>query len=277
MGNLIPSLALLLRLIRPMIEYARYSRLRIGQTSRAGRDERRRGLRRMGGAKRCGGQMLKESVITNAVAELKYERIKRFTYRAIWSTSDVEHLLFFSLWGTPKNFLAADFGVRNKSAEAFGTECVHAFGGPIYQLMKNDEETDCFMKFSLGKLARWEPRSSLKVREVSGTELTDKIKTDVHYRLVPLISRITSLDDLLSLLLKDAEPFSWMYVNSAIRVAQIVYLSRVLGMDLGEIRVSLRPFGRELVSSIPKGADPASYIDRVLEHVEAKGVSALGA
>jgi len=55
--------------------------------------------------------MLKEKTITLGLKELEYVRCGRLIYKASWSAPDVEHYLCFSMYGTPREFLAGDFGV----------------------------------------------------------------------------------------------------------------------------------------------------------------------
>jgi hypothetical protein len=43
--------------------------------------------------------MFDEQSITPGLAELGYLRLKKLTYKAPWSLTDVEHFLFFSLYG----------------------------------------------------------------------------------------------------------------------------------------------------------------------------------
>ena len=219
--------------------------------------------------------MFKESLITDALANLKYVRLKHLTYRASWSTSDVEHFLYFSRWGTPKNFLTAYFGLRNAGAEEFGIECIRAYGGDLYRILKHDARVDCTMTFSLGNLAGWSPRWSLYIPkipthngvipEISMASLGEKIRIDVRECLFPIIHDVTSLDRLLSLLLKDVEPCRWFRVNGAIRAAQIAYLARRLGLGTAEITSMLKPFEKELRASLVRGPNPASYINDVVK------------
>lgn len=209
--------------------------------------------------------MVKEQSISGAMEDLKYVRVKRLVYRASWSTAEVEHFLYFQNWGNLKEFLAADFGFRNVGAENFGIECVRTYGGELYRILEHDPHTDCTMRFCLGKLTEWGPRSSLRIQEMPMTSLAEKIGLDVRERLVPIIHNVTSAGTLLSLLVEDVEPCPWYRVNGAIRAAQIVYLARRLGIGVDEIAEMLRPYEKILATSLPNGVKPGSYVDAIVQ------------
>lgn len=209
--------------------------------------------------------MLNEDALTGALSGLEYRRIKRRVYRATWSPPDVGHFLYVSLYGRPKEFLTVDFGIRNDGAQAFGVECVRAYGGPLYQLLRHDERVDCFMRFSLARLADWGSRTSLYLPGMSEALLLEKITTDIRGRLFPLIRGVVSTARLLTFLLKDAEPCRWMYVNAAMRAGQVAYLARMLGMQRGDTEAMLRPLEQEMKACLARGMDPASYVTSVVD------------
>ncbi|SRR5258708_6099940 len=210
--------------------------------------------------------MLREKTITLGLKELGYVRCGRFVYKAGWSTSEVEHYLYFSTYGTPKEFLTGDFGVRNEAAQLFGVKCIQAYGGAIYHLLEGDEPTHCYMRFPLGKIAGWNPRWSLAISTQPEDALVNVVKEAVREKLLPEIRDVTNLGRLLSLLVRDEEPVRWVHVNGAMRAAQIAYLARVLGIGTAEIRSMLRRRENELFAHL-KGAtlDCASYIERIID------------
>jgi hypothetical protein len=211
--------------------------------------------------------MLDELSLTAAMADVGYDRRKSYVYRAEWSTLDVEHFVYFQTYGTPKDYLAADFGIRNKEAESFAIRSIQAYAGDLYRLLRHDDGSDCFMRFSLGRLASWGIRSSLNISEMSERALAEKIKHDIRQQLFPIILEVTDLARLLSLLLVDAEPHPWIRSNGAMRAAMIVNLARRLGMQPGEVRAVLKPHNKRIATSLLKAPnpDPASYVERIIE------------
>jgi hypothetical protein len=130
-----------------------------------------------------------ENVISRPLADLGYKRVKRYVYRALWSSEDVEHFLYFSTWGAPKDYLTTYFGLRNPRAELFGVRSILAYGGHLYRLMRRDAGTDCCMKFSLGMLAGWQPRASIYLPATSGPQIAATITKSVRGPLFPLVER----------------------------------------------------------------------------------------
>ncbi len=210
--------------------------------------------------------MFDENSLSKSLAKLRYQRIKRLTYKAFWGTEEVEHFLYFSLHGKPKEFLAAQFGVRNPIAESFSLHCIHSYGGPVYQAFNPDVQTNCTMIFSLGKLARWGERSSLFMPAMSVESLAEKISADIQENLLPIVQVVTSLDAFLALLLSDVESFGWIYINGAIRAAQVASIAFRLGANVDEIRVILHPFDKLIKIHLPlEDSNSSEYLDRVIE------------
>ena len=214
-------------------------------------------------------QKFEETSVKEAMAEAGYERLKRYVYRAKWSTSEVEHFVYFQLYGTPKEYLAADFGLRNRQAEVFANKSIQAYGGDIYQLLRYDERSDCSMRFSLGQLASWGIRSSLKISAMATEALREKIRRDITELLFPIVRDVTSLDRLLGLLLADGEPYPWIRCNGAMRAAIVVHLAQQVGTPLSGIRARLEPYQRRIATNILKAPDPDpdSYVERIIRDV----------
>lgn len=219
------------------------------------------------GPKRSNLHVLDKLSLTAAMADVGYEYLKRHVYRAEWSTPEVEHFIYFQLYGTPREYLAADFGIRNKEAESFAIRSIQAYGGDIYRLLRHDDRSDCSMRFSLGQLASWGVRSSLKISAMSGVVLAEKVGHDIEQQLFPIIRDVTDLDRLLSLLLVDAEPYPWIRCNGAMRAAMIVNLSRRLGMQPRKIHTLLKSHHKRIATNLFRASDrdPSSYVERIIE------------
>lgn len=221
--------------------------------------------------------MLDELSLTATMTDVEYEYLKRHVYRAKWSTPEVEHFIYFQLYGTPSGYLAADFGIRNKEAESFAIRSIQRYGGDLYRLLRHDDCSDCFMRFSLGQLASWGIRSSLKISTTSGVILVEKIKHDIKQQLFPVVRGIKDLASLLSLLLVDAEPYPWIRCNGAMRAAMIVDLARRLGRQSEEIHALLKPHNKWIAINLLNAPDPdpSSYVERIIEDSVSNGYPSL--
>jgi hypothetical protein len=217
--------------------------------------------------------MLDEVALTAVMTDIGYGRLKRHVYRADWSTPDVEHLMYFSLYGAPKDFLTVDFGLKNLRAEIFAIKEIIKYGGVVYQGLRYDERIDTFMRFSLGTLASWGLRESIRISEMTGAELAKKIRCDIDEKLLPVIRRVRTLDELLSVFLLDEEPFPWVRCNGAIRAGEVVNLARRLGMTPSEIRALLKPFTKWIRVNLAAAPDPDpdSYIEKLIHDSSGNG------
>ncbi len=218
-------------------------------------------------------KMLDEMALTTMLTDIGYSRLKRHVYRAEWSTPDVEHLMYFLLYGTPKDFLTVDFGLKNLQAEIFAIREITKYGGVVYQGLRYDKQTDTFMRFSLGTLASWGLRASIRLSAMTSAELAKKIRCDIDQKLLPVIHGVRTLDDLLSVLLLDVEPFSWVRCNGAIRAGEIVYVARRLGMTPSDIRTLLEPVRKWIRVNIAKAPDPDpdSYVEKLIHDSSGNG------
>ncbi len=56
---------------------------------------------------------------------------------------------------------------NGEEAEFFAGRSIRAYGGDLYRALNLGDPQSCAMKFSLGGLAGWSPRSSLSTRQLS--------------------------------------------------------------------------------------------------------------
>jgi hypothetical protein len=209
--------------------------------------------------------MFDEPALASALAEAGYRRVRRHVYRAEWST-EVEHFIYFQLYGTPKDYLGADFGIRNKQAEIFAIRSLQAYGGPLERLLRPDYRNGCFMRFPLSDES-WGLRSSLTISSMSGPALARKVRDDIVQKLFPVIRDVTTLDRFLSLLLTDAEPVRWPYSNGALRAAIIVHLAQRLGMRPREIHARVQPYFKRIAYMLLDAPNPSpgAFIERLIQ------------
>ena len=218
--------------------------------------------------------MFDETSMTQGLAGLGYRRLKKLTYKASWSSIDVEHFLFLSLYGGG-NYFHCEFGIRNPAAEQFAVECLRLFGGSLFQDLRFDRRYDCHMRYSLGMWAGWGIRWSLAVSKMSQAALVDRVKSDVRDTLFPVIRSVLSVADLFALLLKDDEPCRWLRVSGTVRGAMIVFLGRRMGMERREIEGLLQPYLREIGAHMghrttERPLSPSAFLTKVLDHADQK-------
>jgi hypothetical protein len=79
-------------------------------------------------------RMKLDDILAPALAEVGYKKVAKLTYRASWSTEDVEQFLSFDTYGNPKQYLTGDAGFRNLKAEAFAEQCQQRYASKTYFL-----------------------------------------------------------------------------------------------------------------------------------------------
>lgn len=119
------------------------------------------------------------------------------------------------------------------------------------------------MRFALGRIARWEPRSSLSMIDISQRELLFIVKRDLKTYLLGSLSQLTTLDVLFRFLLSDTPLLPWFVSNGAIRAAHIAGIALQMGMEPNEIESVIRPSKAKIAYSLTFGLDTDEYIRRI--------------
>jgi hypothetical protein len=204
-----------------------------------------------------------DSIAAPALRDAGYEYIQGGIYKALWSTTEVEHFIYIRELEKSPGHIHADFGIRNVKAEVFSCNTIHAYGGEIFSLFKCSEPTSCAMRFGVGRLEPTSWPMSLHAEGVSRN-----LKESINSHLIPAIKHVVSLCDLLGLLAANMDHCPWSQSNGAIRAAQIVGLAGQLGLDhkivrgILEPRISFIARGGSKVSAVR--SDPAGYVDKIL-------------
>lgn len=209
-----------------------------------------------------------ESVLEKAMREIGYTRFAKYIYRGLFSTEEVEHFVYFRRYGIRKRYLSGVFAARNRKADEFAIVEINKYGGELYRLMEYDTQYSCLMKFPLGILAGGQPRSSIDLEEWSPDELSSKLKNDVLSKLPPVVRPVTSLADLTFLLMRDSGPFNWVYGNAAMRLAQIIYLCKLLKLS-DEGIAPLIEVHRPYIRAVLNNSDDRDFIAGVFDDADA--------
>jgi hypothetical protein len=192
--------------------------------------------------------MFEDKLMQRELAAVGYDRLRKFIYRASWSTAAVEHFLYFGK--DSRQYFTAEFGLRNPDADQFGVETMVKYGHhPNFQLWASERDaTTCSMTFDFGRLDKFSEDSWPRVRlpEISGHDLGILVVGFVRQHLLPVIEGVTDLQTYLAFLLADREPHPWFASNMMIRGAQVVAVSAQLGRSHAETRQLLKPYGESI-------------------------------
>src|SRR5215213_7974878 len=94
-----------------------------------------------------------ESFVERPLQAGQYIRIRKFVYKALWSTSDVEHFVYIDIIDKRSEHLSGRFGFRNPEAEAFSILCLRKYGSELLRkYVRHDPEIDCTMNYDFAQL-----------------------------------------------------------------------------------------------------------------------------
>jgi hypothetical protein len=188
--------------------------------------------------------MFDDKLMKRELADIGYARLRKFIYRALWSTPAVEHFLYFGK--DSHQYFTAKFGLRNPDADQFGVETMVKYGHSNFQRWARERDaTTCSMTFEFDRLDKFSGDLWPRVRlpEISGYDLAMLVVGFVRQNLLPISKGVTDLQTYLAFLLTDREPHPWFASILMIRAAQVVAVSAQLGRSHAETRELLRPHG----------------------------------
>jgi hypothetical protein len=212
-----------------------------------------------------------DKLMQRELALIGYDRFRKYIYRASWSTTEVEHFLYFGK--DTRQYFTAEFGLRNPDAEELGIEAIAKYGHPNHQLWlkERDAATDCSMTFEFGRLDKHSPNSWPRVRlpEISGQDLAVLVAGFVRQNLLPVIESVTDLETYLAFLVADRDPNRWLISrNRMIRAAQVVAVSAQLGRSHAETKDLLRPHADLIEKGMRHARDTVAgfdmYVDKLI-------------
>jgi len=223
----------------------------------------------------AGTKVKLSDVLAEALAPLGYARVEKLTYRAEWSTRDVEHVLRFDTYGNPKEFLTADAGLRNSEGEAFAKQCKERYANPAFRQATSQDgywnsPWFCLMHFSVGGLLRWGPRGSVNLAGLTPDQIGEAIVPGIRSTLMPLVSKILTKASFLAFLERDEEPLRWVMRGPYYRAALVAYLAMVLGQPRNQTRDLLLEHALWIANGIDTSRfTPQAYIEHILDDAAA--------
>jgi hypothetical protein len=211
-----------------------------------------------------------DDLMTTTLAPLGYRRVDKLTYRADWSTAEVEHVLSIDTYGNPKAFLHGSADLRNKEADAFARQCQQRYADKgILRAMREGAYVEppwfCLTSFSIGAFFGW-PGWSLNTPEFSPNALARAVADPIRAKLIPYVGGVTTLQSLPSFLECDEEPMQWIMHRADHRAAIIAWLAAKLGLDRQKTKATLLAHARLYVNVIDTTRlTPETYIEHILD------------
>jgi hypothetical protein len=226
-------------------------------------------------AKPDGSSTRLDDVLGEALAPIGYARVDKLTYRADWSTADVEHVLVFDTYGNPKEFLVGDACLRNANADAFATQCQQRYASPLIlqclsQVSGKRSPWLFPLHFSIGSLLRWGRRSSLSLAGCTPDQIATTLASGVRSELLPLLGGIRTIAALLDFVERDDERLPWLAGGAYYLAALVAYLAAMVGRPPKETKSLLMQHAAFFANGIDTARlTPESYVDHILSDAEA--------
>jgi hypothetical protein len=202
------------------------------------------------------------------MGNLGYSRVEKLVYRQSRSESEVEHYVYFSFWGSPKQYFTAHYDFFDIAADSFAVKEIKKLAGLAYDSIKFASVAHGSPEYPLGRLAKWEPRDSIYLPSVSVDVLKETITDAIEHKLLPLAQSIQTTQELFNRLIEDSEPMRWYFSNAAIRAAQIVFLSHKLKKPAGNVLDVLLTQSKYIASQLSREIKVKTYIDQLLIDAE---------
>jgi hypothetical protein len=203
--------------------------------------------------------------IENVLLSFNYKRVRKFVYKATWSSPQVEHFIYLEKFHRRKTTFAGLYGVRNPSADLFAVQSLRQYGNELFHnMLRYDAKVECMMSFDFwifsGEQRPW------MINLDDGIAGAETLQVAIKEHLLPLIGKITTLQTLHDFLLQDLRKAGWTYVNGALRAAHIVSVSRQIGIGRADIVNSLQPYLLPIETGLDAGAEisAAEFLEQII-------------
>jgi hypothetical protein len=207
-----------------------------------------------------------EELIDVELLSLGFLRRENGVYEFQNKCSSVKALLFIASVDTRRHVPSLNFGLRNDEAERFGVDMIRQFGGDfLAKSLRYNSTTSCAMRYDLFRLpgVSYEDLSRINV----DTTIVSVIHSRVKNYLIPIFSETEDNRGLLKILLSNEEPCPWSANNGAIRAAQVVCLSRQIGVFADECFTILKARATFISNGFMPGSpyreNPLAYLSAI--------------
>src|SRR4051794_36754305 len=114
-----------------------------------------------------------ESLIERAMQAGQYIRISKYVYKAVWSTSEVEHFVYIDIVNRRTEYLSGRFGLRNPDAEVFSISCLRKYGNELLRkYVRHNSKIDYTMNYDFAQL--YAPLRPWRVSTSSPSEISTR-------------------------------------------------------------------------------------------------------
>ncbi len=205
------------------------------------------------------------NILEPKLADLGYNKVQKLLYRSKDYGPAVEHFLEFELWGGPLHYVSCDFGIANKDALRFATECLSLYGGAIYRRLPVTAPV-FNARCQVGRFCEWGRRDSLGISELGANEVSGRALKDIEDIILLKAGPISTLEAFASQILADEPWMPWLTSNGAMRAAEYIYAARQVGISRSAIASNLEPFSSSVKRGLDRETDASIFLEQSLSH-----------
>lgn len=184
---------------------------------------------------------------------------------------EIEHLLYFVVWGRSPRRVSVKFGFRLLDAEEFCVESLINFGGPVYRKFRDQRSEVGMMCFSLGNAANWKLDASLSISAEDLPRSLQDLENALSIHVSPLVQTVVKPCDLFQVLSRDDDVFSWYSTNAAARATQLLYLGERYGCSDSFGSIALKKHMKLIEGQVIRPQTADGYLSSVLASLRDRG------
>jgi hypothetical protein len=179
-----------------------------------------------------------------------FEPLAPYVFKSANPTHEVEHLLFFQIWGKPLQFLQFDFGLRHLESQEFAYSALLKFGNSKLRQLETNNNLSCQMRFPVEGFIDPEALGHVDVSEIGLDVLSQYITELITQRLWPMTMSVNSAETLLVFLIADYPYAPWFRIDALARFAQIAFLAKAVGYSPVKCRDLLENLSEKSIKAI---------------------------
>lgn len=205
-------------------------------------------------------------LLADVMDSLNYQSVTDGSFRARWSSADVEHYLYWRV-SRHETFLMGEFGFRNPVSEQYAQDCAVLYGGwPRKDLRLRYEQHSCYMRLTFDRLDLSSRELMIMFTRMTDSELRSQLQEIVEEKVLPSLSRIASLDDLYNILEANGGLCPWFATNAVLRAAKLAKLGEMIGISPEALEGTLLRHQTDIQKFLRSDRSVHVYIQKVMHH-----------
>jgi hypothetical protein len=200
-----------------------------------------------------------ELAIEKALGALGYSRVRRRVFKAPWSSTDIDHIIYLEWHEKYGTRISVQVGIRHRRAQEFAMAMLRAHGAwATRQLLQVGKYGSLFVS-DLGKISSWPIPWSLDPAEKGTDSCVRKITMSLQEKLFPLIGEVRDDHTMYNFLTQMKIEALWP-ANGAVRAAETIFIGKGLGYRKDKVMADIELFGAYITSQIARDMTVAEFL-----------------